>query len=114
MLFLTLPYLQVQEVPLLIPPLAHTADECLKGLIQRELKIRLLIFITCRRPAWKKQTESPWGFRVLVSNGKWLNAPNELFLTVDTAWKKAMRREKGLGGREIHRVQGQEKVSFVL
>lgn len=47
--FPTLACLEIQETPVLIPPLAYTADECLKGLMQRELKIRLLIFITCLR-----------------------------------------------------------------
>lgn len=81
--FSTSPCLEIPQIPLLIPPLAWTTDECLKGLIQRELKVRLLIFITCLRTA--RKTESPPGFRVVVDNGKWFNAPNELFLTVDTA-----------------------------
>lgn len=94
--FSTSASVEIPEIPSLIPPLAWTADECRKGLIQRELKIRLLIFITCLWTAWK--TESPPGFRAVVDNGKWFNIPNESFLTVDTAWKGEMRRrENALG-----------------
>lgn len=64
-------------------------------------------------PENSTKTESRRGFRAVVSYGKRFNAPNELFLTVDTAWNGEMRRgENYQGGREIHNVEEKEKVGF--
>lgn len=46
-----------KRYPYRFPPLAYTADECLKGLIQREFKIRLLIFITWLQTAGVRERE---------------------------------------------------------
>lgn len=92
----------------MIPPSAGTADECLKGLIQNKITDFYHL------PANSAEDREPPGFRAALDNGKWFNAPNELFLTVDTARKGEMRRrEKAQGGRDIHNVQEQEKVGFL-
>lgn len=80
----------VQEIPLLIPPLAYTADKCLEGLIQREFKIRLLIFITWLQTAGDRQSETDkphqkWE-RTTSSkrtNQSWWISPRSLAITVN-------------------------------
>lgn len=99
---------ETPEILLLIPPSAAAADECLKGLIQNKITDFYHL------PANSAEDREPPGFRAALDNGKWFNAPNELFLTVDTAQKGEMRRrEKAQGGRGIHSVQEQEKVGFL-
>ncbi len=47
--------------------------------------------------------------RAAVNNGKWFNAPNELFLTADTAWLegdkiRGKKTESGWGGSKTNRL----------